>query len=47
MMPTAALLTDELSGLEILLSRETTREVVEGAGHTGVAAVVQFVATKP
>ena len=45
MMPTAALLTDELDGLRVVVCRETTREVVEGTGHTGVAAVVQFVAT--
>ena len=46
MMPTAALLVNELEGLTFLTCRETTREVIEGAGHTGIAAVVQCVATK-
>jgi SAM-dependent methyltransferase len=47
MMPTAALLRDELAGLRFDICRETAREIVEGTGHTGVAAVVQVVATKP
>jgi len=47
MMPTAALLTEELDGLTIVECRETTRDVVEGSGHTGTAAVVQCVSTKP
>lgn len=47
MMPTASLLRDELAGLRLDVCRETTREIVEGTGHTGMAAVVQVVATKP
>jgi len=31
---------------EILLSREIEREVIEGAYHTGLASVVQFIARK-
>ncbi|KKW69347.1 SAM-dependent methyltransferase [Lampropedia cohaerens] len=33
--------------LEPLLLRETEREVREGQGHTGLAAVVQFIGRKP
>ncbi len=32
----------ELAGLDLLVARESEREVWEGAGHTGRAAVVQF-----
>jgi SAM-dependent methyltransferase len=41
------LLRDELDGLEFLHALETERVVVEGAGHTGVGAVVQVIARKP
>ena len=37
----------ELDGLEFEHGAELEREVVEGAGHTGLAAVVQLVARKP
>jgi hypothetical protein len=47
MMPTADLLRTELEGLRIVHCDETIRDVVEGAGHTGDAAVVQCIATKP
>lgn len=41
------LLRDELDGLEFLHALETERVVAEGAGHTGVGAVVQVIARKP
>jgi hypothetical protein len=37
----------ELAGLELLHAEELEREVVEGPGHTGSAAVVQVIARKP
>lgn len=37
----------ELDGLEFAHGVETEREVVEGAGHTGMASVVQVLARKP
>jgi hypothetical protein len=40
-------LRDELAGLEIVVAQELDREVVEGAGHTGLGAVVQMIARKP
>lgn len=40
-------LRDELAGLEIMHAQELDREVVEGAGHSGVGAVVQMIARKP
>ncbi|MCU0274498.1 MAG: class I SAM-dependent methyltransferase [Acidimicrobiales bacterium] len=40
-------LREELVGLEIHHGVELLREVVEGSGHTGTAAVVQLVAVKP
>lgn len=43
----AAELREDFSGFEINLAQEHQREVVEGTGHTGMAAVVQFVATRP
>ena len=36
----------ELGDLEVVLLRETEREVVEGAYHTGLASVVQFIGRK-
>lgn len=42
--PTAAELDQAFAELEIMLSREGEREVVEGRGHTGLGAVVQFIA---
>jgi SAM-dependent methyltransferase len=43
----AAELERELEGLEILIAEEKLREVVEGVGHTGLAAVVQLLARQP
>ncbi len=40
-------LREELAGLEFHHGAELVREVVEGSGHTGTAAVVQLVAVKP
>ena len=37
----------ELAGLELLIARELERDVVEGGGHTGRAAVVQILGRKP
>jgi len=37
----------ELAGLELLVARECEREVCEGTGHTGLAAVVQICGRKP
>ncbi len=47
MLPTLELLGQELSSLEPLLAQEIEREVREGAGHTGVSAVVQWIGRKP
>ena len=44
LLPTAAELTAELAGLEFLVARELERDVIEGSGHTGRAAVVQILA---
>ena len=46
MLPTAALLNVELEGLEVIESREITRNVLEGRSHTGISDVVQLVAQK-
>lgn len=37
----------EVAGLELIVAQEVEREVVEGSGHTGRAAVVQIVGRKP
>jgi SAM-dependent methyltransferase len=47
MTMTLDLLRAELSGLEELHGVEFVRSVVEGPGHTGDGAVVQFIARKP
>lgn len=47
MTMTLALLREELAGLEELHGVEMVRTVVEGPGHTGDGAVVQFIARKP
>jgi hypothetical protein len=47
MTMTLADLRDELAGLEFVHAVETERDVVEGAGHTGVGAVVQVIARRP
>lgn len=44
---TAVQLEQEFAGLEFLHLVELEREVVEGTGHTGRAAVVQMLARKP
>ncbi|MBB3190425.1 SAM-dependent methyltransferase [Halomonas cerina] len=44
--PTAAELDEAYAELEIMLSQECEREVMEGRGHTGLGAVVQFIAHK-
>ena len=36
----------ELPNLEPILAREIEREIREGAGHTGMASVVQYIARK-
>ncbi|MCP5137857.1 MAG: class I SAM-dependent methyltransferase [Gammaproteobacteria bacterium] len=51
--PVAELMMDlagvnaEFDGLEVLHGLETEREVIEGVGHFGTGAVVQFIARKP
>lgn len=47
MTMTLAGLRDELAGLQVIHGQELDREVVEGAGHTGLGAVVQLIARKP
>lgn len=47
MTMTLELLRAELAGLEEVHGVETIRSVVEGPGHTGDGAVVQFIARKP
>ncbi|MGM0914596.1 MAG: SAM-dependent methyltransferase [Pseudomonadota bacterium] len=44
--PTAAELDAAFAELDIELSRECEREVIEGRGHTGPGCVVQFIAHK-
>lgn len=44
---TLAALREELAGLEFIIGRECERDVVEGTGHTGHAAVVQVCARRP
>ncbi len=46
LLMTLAALREELSGLEFLVARELERDVIEGAGHTGRAAVVQILARR-
>lgn len=46
MLPSAAQLTAEFSGLEFLHRAELTRNVVEGPAHSGLADVVQIIARK-
>lgn len=47
MLPTVAILRDELDGLVFEHAEELVREVVEGPYHTGIASVVQLIARKP
>lgn len=46
LLMTLAALRDELAGLELIIARECERDVIEGTGHTGRAAVVQVLARK-
>ncbi len=46
LLMTLSALREELIGLDFLVAREIEREVIEGGGHTGRAAVVQVVARK-
>jgi len=47
LLMTLAALRAEFGGLEFEIGREIERDVVEGSGHTGRAAVVQVLARKP
>lgn len=47
LMLTAETLRAEIPGLDLLYLEELEREVIEGTGHTGPAAVVQLIARKP
>ncbi|HLP03773.1 MAG TPA: class I SAM-dependent methyltransferase [Opitutaceae bacterium] len=40
-------LRNELAGLELLVARELERDVREGVGHSGLAAVVQILGRRP
>jgi SAM-dependent methyltransferase len=44
LLMTLSALREELTGLDLMVAREIEREVIEGSGHTGRAAVVQVVA---
>jgi SAM-dependent methyltransferase len=46
-MPTLAVLRDELAGLEFVHALELERDVQEGAFHHGRSAVVQVIARRP
>jgi SAM-dependent methyltransferase len=46
LLPTLAVLRAELAGLDLVVAQECEREVIEGAGHTGRAAVVQVLARR-
>jgi SAM-dependent methyltransferase len=46
LLMTLAALQAEFSGLEFLVAQEIERDVVEGSGHRGRAAVVQFLARR-
>lgn len=46
MMMSLADLRDELAGLELIVGREVTRDVNEGAFHNGRGATVQIIARK-
>ena len=46
LLMTLAALREELAGLEFLIGREIEREVIEGSGHSGRAAVVQVLARR-
>lgn len=44
---TEALLRDRFAGLEILALESYDREISEGAGHSGMSALIDLVARKP
>lgn len=46
LLMSAESLSQEFAALEIIHLKELEREVVEGSGHTGLAAVVQLIARK-
>lgn len=46
LLMSAESLSQEFASLEIIHLKELEREVVEGSGHTGLAAVVQLIARK-
>ena len=46
MLMTLEMLREDFDGLRVLVGREIEREVIEGEGHTGQAAVVQVLARK-
>jgi hypothetical protein len=47
LLVTVADLRAELAGLDFLIARECERDVIEGTGHTGRAAVTQVLARRP
>lgn len=47
LLPTLNDLRTELAGLEFLVAQEIERDVIEGTGHTGRAAVVQILGRRP
>ncbi len=47
LLPSLADLRADFAGLDLLEARETERDVVEGPGHTGAAAVVQVLGRRP
>lgn len=46
-MPTLDELRAELAGLELVIARESDREIHEGRAHAGPSATVQIVARRP
>lgn len=46
LLPTLAGLRAELAGLDLVIALECERDVIEGTGHTGRAAVVQVLARR-
>lgn len=47
LLPSLADLREDFAALELVIGREVEREVIEGQLHTGRAATVQVVATRP
>lgn len=47
MLMTLPLLLEDFTGLRVIHGLELERDIIEGAGHVGRSAVVQFVAEKP